>query len=401
MNADDAAVRDQLERLLASSHFRTSRRCQSLLKYVVEAYLDHHPDRVKERSIGFEVFGREPGYDTNQDSVVRTTAAEVRKKLAQYYLETGHEQEMRVLLPQGSYLPEFRAGAIERPAAVEVAPPGRWLARIGVVVLAMGLALAGQFWYSQLHLSEIDRFWKPMLDDRSDIVLCVGQPLRIYMFDGPRTEELNEKMVGTLNSPAASAEVRDKTSVKLSELKGAGDRYYSVGDYMASLHLAEFLGRRGKPFQVLADRSTGYNDLRGRPAVLIGQFNNVWTMGLTGNLRYYIERNPATYTYDVLDRKNPGKVLFSASRDAGRPEEYALVSRLFDAPTEKTVIAVAGMTFKGTIAAGEFLTNERYMREAFEGAPAKWYQRNIEVVLKTTMVAGTAGPPKVVAAYYW
>src|SRR5437899_782715 len=90
---DAAAVRAQLERLLASPHICHSRRCQSLLKYVVEASLELSPDRVKERIIGVEVFQREPDYDTNQDSVVRTTAAEIRKRLAQYYLEPGHETE--------------------------------------------------------------------------------------------------------------------------------------------------------------------------------------------------------------------------------------------------------------------------------------------------------------------
>ena len=189
--------------------------------------------------------------------------------------------------------------------------------------------------------------------------------------------------------------------MSLSELRPAGDRYYSVGDYLASVRLAEFLGQHGKPFQVIGDRSTAYKDLRGRPAVLIGQFNNVWTMGLTGNLRYYIDRSTQSFSYEVLDRQNPGKVIFSASRNASRPEEYAIVSRIFDAPTEKTVVSIAGMTFNGTIAAGEFLTNERYMREAFGKAPPKWYQKNIQVILKTTMVAGATGPPKVVATYYW
>ncbi|SPE41811.1 hypothetical protein SBA3_4640008 [Candidatus Sulfopaludibacter sp. SbA3] len=65
------------------------------------------------------------------------------------------------------------------------------------------------------------------------------------------------------------------------------------------------------------------------------------------------------------------------------------------------MVSIAGMTFNGTIAAGEFLTNERYLREAFEKAPAKWYQKNIQVILKTTMMAGASGPPKAVATYYW
>src|SRR5215469_4402511 len=65
-----------------------------------------------------------------------------------------------------------------------------------------------------------------------------------------------------------------------------------------------------------------------------------------------------------------GSVLGAASW----PEEYAIVRRIFDAPTEKTVVSIAGMTFNGTTAAGEFLTNEKYMREALGNAPAKWYQ---------------------------
>ena len=86
------------------------------------------------------------------------------------------------------------------------------------------------------------------------------------------------------------------------------------------MRLAEFLGHNGKPFQVIGDRSTAYKDLRGRPAVLIGQFNNVWTMGLTGNLRYYIDRSTQSFSYEVLDRQNPGKAIFSARGTPAGPK---------------------------------------------------------------------------------
>src|SRR6266404_9031928 len=98
---DPVEVRQQLERLLLSPHICHSKRCQALLKYVVEAYLEGSLDRVKERVVGIEVFHRDPDYDTNEDSIVRTTALEIRKRLAQYYSEPGHEQELRVLLPAG------------------------------------------------------------------------------------------------------------------------------------------------------------------------------------------------------------------------------------------------------------------------------------------------------------
>jgi hypothetical protein len=289
----------------------------------------------------------------------------------------------------------------EETAAVPQGVARQRLTGMAMAFAAMALAGLGYYGYSRPRATELSRFWKPLLEDSSSAVICVGQPLRVYIFEGNRTADLNEKMVGTLTTPPASPEVRQGTSIALSELKPAGDRYYSVGDYLASVRLAEFLGQRAKPFQIIGDRSAALKDLRGRPAILIGQFNNLWTMGLTGNLRYYIDRSTQSFSYDVLDRQNPGKVIFSAVRNARRPEEYAIVSRIFDAPTEKTVVSIAGMTFNGTIAAGEFLTNERYMREAFGQAPAGWNQKNIQVILKTTMVGGATSPPKVVATYYW
>src|ERR1700682_3655066 len=89
------AVREQLERLLASPVFKNSKICSSLLKYVVHRTIEGKAEHLKERTIGIEAFGRAADYDTNADHVVRSAAGEVRKRLAQYYLEPGHETEIR------------------------------------------------------------------------------------------------------------------------------------------------------------------------------------------------------------------------------------------------------------------------------------------------------------------
>ena len=108
-DADKAAVRVQLERLLANPSFKNSKRYPALLRFVVERVLDGHTDSLKERTLGIEVFHRDPNYDTNQDPVVRTTAVEVRKRLALYYQEPGHEGEIRIEFPSGSYYQEWIA----------------------------------------------------------------------------------------------------------------------------------------------------------------------------------------------------------------------------------------------------------------------------------------------------
>jgi hypothetical protein len=397
---DAAPIRQQLDHLLADPHFRNSRRCQALLKHVVEAYLDGCLDRVKERSIGFEVFGRAADYDTGQDSIVRTSAGEVRKRLAQYYLEPEHEHEIRIVLPHGSYSPEFHMPA-PAPAPQPETPVriqrSRWVIPIASVAVAIAAAAAI---YLSFRPAEFDRFWMPLFADRSETVICIEQPLRIYRFAGPRVHELNEKMVGAPPNPSASAEARENTSLNLSELETAGGNFFTYGDLIATARISELLGRKGKPFQILSDRATTYRDLRGKSAILLGQFNNQWTLGLTSGLRYYLEKNAARNTYEVRDRKNPEKVIASASR-TNRAQELAIVSRIFDVSTERAVVAVTGATYYATLAGGDFLTHPSYMHEAFRGAPSNWYRKNIQVVLMASTVRGTPGPPQAIATYYW
>src|SRR6202789_3386094 len=102
------AVREQLKRLLAHQLFTNSKRYPVLLAYTVEQTLLGNASDLKERTIGIEAFGREPSYDVNLDPVVRTTAAEVRKRLIQYYYSPDHAGELVIELPLGSYVPLFR-----------------------------------------------------------------------------------------------------------------------------------------------------------------------------------------------------------------------------------------------------------------------------------------------------
>ena len=102
-----AAIQEQVGRLLADSHFSQSRRFPSFLRYVVEKTLAGQEDALKERTLGVEIFGRRADYDTASDPIVRVTAAEIRKRIAQYYQDPGHESELRVSLPPGSYVPQF------------------------------------------------------------------------------------------------------------------------------------------------------------------------------------------------------------------------------------------------------------------------------------------------------
>jgi len=105
----DEAVRAELNRILESVPFRTSKRCSEFLKYVVERTLSGQSSNLKERLVGIELFQLPPDFDTSQHAIVRVTANEVRKRLAQCYLaDGGSHLPVRIDLPPGSYSPEFK-----------------------------------------------------------------------------------------------------------------------------------------------------------------------------------------------------------------------------------------------------------------------------------------------------
>jgi hypothetical protein len=104
---EKGAVQQQLEKLLSSSLFNSSKRYPSFLRFVVTRALEGQTDQLKERIIGVEIFGRPADYDTNTDPIVRVTAAEIRKRIEHYYQDPKHSQEIRLFLPSGSYAPQF------------------------------------------------------------------------------------------------------------------------------------------------------------------------------------------------------------------------------------------------------------------------------------------------------
>jgi hypothetical protein len=108
---------EQLERIVRSKHFRNSKRYPAFLRFVVEQTLAGKTEGLKERTLGVDVFARPNHYDTNEDPIVRVTAGEIRKRIAQYYQEPGHEEELRIDLPLGSYVPRFLPAAHAVPIA--------------------------------------------------------------------------------------------------------------------------------------------------------------------------------------------------------------------------------------------------------------------------------------------
>ena len=388
------AIREQLGRVLASPLFKSSKHYPGLLRHVVERAIEGS-DGLKERALGIAVFNREPDYDTNLDPVVRTSACEVRKRLAQYYSDPAHESEIRIELPAGSYVPEFRfpQAAREQPAAAvaELAPapgiirpekktrprPWYWIAATFAVAGSLAVTVAGV----RTPRTAVERFWNPVWSSAEPMIICVAAP---YNPDGA------QERVSTPQGPSYFDVMRN-------------DRM-AFGDALTMARLTGLFGEYGKQFEVRRGPASTLADLRKGPAVLVGAYNNAWTMRLENQLRFTFEHFTDAPGGYIRDRQNPAKAdwMHHPEQPYSRiAEDYAIVSRFVDSRTEQAIVMVAGMGKDGTIAAGEFVTEPRYLDMLAAGAPKGWERKNLQVVIATELINGNAAPPRILATHFW
>lgn len=120
------AVRDQVNRILASPTFSTAPTLSRLLRHLTEGSLAGTDGQLKEYAIGVELLGRGASFDPQLDTIVRVHARRLRRRLDEYYATVGRSDPIRLELPKGHYvvrwrindLPALRAPAAGRPSIV-------------------------------------------------------------------------------------------------------------------------------------------------------------------------------------------------------------------------------------------------------------------------------------------
>ena len=396
----------QLDRLLDNPHFSHSKRFPSFLRFIVHEELEGRGDQLKERTLGIEVFGRDAGYDTTTDPIVRVTAAEIRKRIAQYYQDSDSPEELRISLPPGSYIPHFEwprssssplpvpapqtngfsstphvheSTLLEQPLAVTIPARSRawWWGLASALLIAV---IAGAFWLDS-RPSTLDKFWAPIFGSNDPIALCFPQS----MFTGQ-----------TLLDASTPNQVRHLDE----HMRGV-----VLDDLQPLMSFSGLLEMRHRHYTLLGEDTATLTDLRQGPTIFLGAFDNTWTLRMTRDLRYRFGNDPDMTHFWIEDTQSHNQLRWSIDREVQQTthnyRDYAIVARFRDANTGKLAIIAAGIARGGTVAAGEFLTQPGEMDVIKAVVPKDWDQKNMEIVLSTEIIDGISSPPKVVATYFW
>jgi hypothetical protein len=397
-------IRTQLKRLVESPFFRASKRCRIFLECVVDHSLSDVPEPLKERTLGVLVFTRTPTYDTAADPIVRVTAGEVRRRIAQYYAEEAHHLELRIDLPAGSYAPAYSwphaaSAAVELSVPPATPPPAisrgaRWWP---IAAVAFGTVAAITALVTARGTLErptvFEAFWGPLFTASTTVLLCPGG---LDMYDLP----LDVKRA----ADAAAGSTADVPLLQLAprDVQRVGARYVAVADAVAIARIASLFQERRRPYQIREHTVTSFADLRAAPAVLIGMFSNAWNLQLGAEFRFVPTIEGDGHHVSIIDRQAPDR-----SWRLPRPwpslnitRDYALISRVVDPATGTLVVSVGGITPFGTAAAGEFVTSADLLERALAGV-SDWTNRGLQIVLETQVIDGAASAPRVIATHVW
>jgi hypothetical protein len=377
------AVWEQTERILASSLFQSSQRYTNLLKFIVDRTLKGETKDLKERIIGIEVFGRTPDYDTSIDPTVRVAVNEIRKRLAQYYAKPEHQQELRVDVPVGSYLAEFK---IVDVVQTELKPgdrtatarrTNRWFlwAAAAAAVIALAVWTVSRLLFP---VSAIDRLWAPVLKTSGPVLICIGSPLDSSTSSGSSSPE----------APTSSDEL-----VKVGMM-----------DTNAARDLAAYLRQKGKESEVRPTQGTKLIESQADSVILIGRYLNEWAAQIGTDLHYRIHSDSKLGLRWIEDISSPQDKTWSVAypaSDAQIDHDYALITRIQDKTNGRWWVGIAGLTGLGTLAANRLVIDPVAMSNIAASLPAGWDRKNVQIVLEVKLVQGNPGVTRIIKTSTW
>ncbi len=385
-------------RVASSRTFKSSPRLREFLLYVAECAIRDAPQDASEQQIGMKVFGRSPGYNSSEDSIVRSHARLMRQKLAAYFEAEGAHEELRIDVPKGHYLLVFTS----RQEAVTTAPPvivkrakiedlkstdapdrvplpsndvsrksHIWMLWLGLGFLLSALAVFGLYRLSSPTVNRsVATLWRPFLSG--------DPPLLIYsngVFVGDSKNGMRYATLQELQSPPADGRLID--------------HYTGIGEADGIYELTRLFDAAHATFILKRSHLVTWDEAKQRNLIFIGSpAENLAVQALPSHAEFTLFSSPEASGYHN-NHPRPGEPADYARPEHPLTRDYAIISFLPGMQSGKQMMLLSGLTTLGTQAAVEFASRPdgagELLRKAI-GPDGK--VRPFEALLETTVVGG-------------
>jgi hypothetical protein len=382
-----------IERIASSRQLKSSARLREFLFYTADCAIREAPEDATEQQIGIRVFDRHPGYNSSEDSIVRTHARLLRQKLTVYFAEEGASEELIVEIPKGHYLPVF----VSRKQDLEVLEPHPADGEISEVPVAESHTTRKGFWSWKLlwslvpvavilvllwqlgarptfALSPVEKFWKPFLTD--------DPPLVIYsnaMFVGDSTNGLRY----------ASPPEQGNTQEADAESQIFVDTYTGIGELASVYTLTKLFDSHHARFVLKRSLLTTWDEAKTKNLVFIGSIaENLSLRVLQSTTEFTMTTGPG-FSGLVNHHPKAGEPLVYSRPEHPLTKDYAVLALLPGVQPGKKMLIFSGLTTFGTQAAVDYVCHPDTAAELLRQITGPTGEiRPFEAVLETDIGGG-------------
>ncbi len=391
-DSQQSVRRDLLHRVIASPTFAKSERLSAFLTYICEMTLQGRAAELNEQQIGHAVFGRQRDYDSSIDGIVRTQASRLRKRLETHYQKEGSAETVRIIIPRGTYVPQFVEEEFTTSIADSPAEPVLMKMPHSVVeqttvprhafsMTALLGGLSAFFLVLLVLLLAHERSEHALLEANSKPpVLPLWQELFVpgqttlyipgdsglvlfHAFQG-RTVTLNEYMIGAYRHPD-STEVYEAPTVNPNQpAEFANRRYTSIVDLQAAVNLARIAQSAHGALDIRYARDVRPNDLKSGNVILFGAAEaNPWVELFERNMNFSLHNDYGTHVFTVRNRVPEKGEPASWQSRTNDPEHrvYGIVAYLPNLSGSGRALVIEGTSMAGAEAAYDYLLNDAEM----------------------------------------
>ena len=404
----------EMHKIIASQSFAKSPRLSSFLTYIVEKSIEGDVDSLTEQQIGIHVFNRAPGYNSNDDNIVRGTARSLRQRLATYYLTEGIHDAIRIEIPKGAYVAQFqKAGLPDIGRVVDNHPAtaGRpeasaqhthvvrwelWAALAAVfAIAAVGSwpALYAHFIHPQ---EKSTLLWNTLFNgDKNTFIVPGDAGLNMYESLDKRTVDLNTYSQQTYApNPTPSTDIGEIL----------GSRYYTtVPDMLLVAKLVRLPQANPERLQIRFARDLAPRDIKDANLILLGTSSyNPWTQLFQPSLSLQMLWDPNQDLFTVLNRtpQRGEQPIYQWTLKNGTQGGLTLISLTDNSQGSGHVLLIEGTTMGGVYAAADFLSNDRLLDPILKIAQGNDKTlRNFDVLLQSDFMRGGVSNLHVLAAH--
>jgi hypothetical protein len=393
-------IRRALDRILNSKHFSQAPKKRKFVQLICDYHLAGRAKEINEHLIGLEVYERNDRYSPAEDPVVRVAAHDVRKRLEQYYLHEGRNDEVRLEIPVGSYEPVFKL-ASDVPADIEMHPTGAhalaaiqdrgpqpaqfenegrrrrltWtigaLASVAMIVLAINVWRKNQTPGLTAEQDIYDTVWGPFFKSQDPTIQVLSNP-PVYVLINKADPDVLRKNSIDLSKDAS------KDLFELLKQTGQGEPEYlappklylspvshtGIGEAIGAHLITSLFRSRNLGINLKQSRNLTGEDLKDRNLIMLGgRWSNAWAGKMSVKEDFYFTPQisiangapqPGEQSeYRTKFDEQTGQIL----------EDYALITVKPSAQSKNAIMALEGLRGVGTGAAAEMITNKIYLAE--------------------------------------